>query len=563
MRQVLSWLAVLLLLPSVIAITCGTTITNSTTLTENLLNCPGNGINIGAIDITLDCQGHTIDGTKVEDSAGVYAEGRTGLHVLNCRITDFDDGIMLKNGASGALLEKNTISSSGSGIHQYFTPGSRIENNTIANLTGYGIELAFSSWENDISGNTITNTHSPIYAYGTSGWNNVTYNTATKSTYGFRFYSGSGYNRIEHNTITNSKYNGITLESSPVRTTDNIVRYNTIVQHPVGVKIMASDNNIIEYNNMINTGNGILMYRNDWGGTDGTGNIFAYNTVNGSSIGMQISQGINNIFTNNIIATGTPIRVSRCGNTFTDNIGIGGLPVLYSETPVTITGGSYSQILLCDADGSEISGVTLASGTFGLQGINLEDVTIQNILSQGNSYGILLSNSTRITIIGNTLSSNSYSGLRLNGVTYSHITGNRNIDNKGNAIELASSTSNMIWNNTFSSQYGYYLAYEDELSTGNAWNISNTGNYWSNFLNNPGYPDEYIIPGDGGGIDYRPLNDMDSDGYPAWNDCNDGNSYVHPGARETCNGIDDNCNGLIDEIICTPAGKPKTKITLG
>ena len=40
---------------------------------------------------------------------------------------------------------------------------------------------------------------------------------------------------------------------------------------------------------------------------------------------------------------------------------------------------------------------------------------------------------------------------------------------------------------------------------------------------------------------------MDGDGWEAPSDCDDGDPLVHPGANEQCNGLDDNCNGVVDE----------------
>jgi hypothetical protein len=43
-------------------VSCGQTITHDTTLTVDLINCPGDGLVIGADNLTLNLNRHTIDG---------------------------------------------------------------------------------------------------------------------------------------------------------------------------------------------------------------------------------------------------------------------------------------------------------------------------------------------------------------------------------------------------------------------------------------------------------------------------------------------------------------------
>jgi hypothetical protein len=65
-----------------------------------------------------------------------------------------------------------------------------------------------------------------------------------------------------------------------------------------------------------------------------------------------------------------------------------------------------------------------------------------------------------------------------------------------------------------------------------------------------------------GKIDDGPASDADGDGYTKCGtkdgsggfgniDCDDSNDKVHPGASEVCNGVDDDCNNVVDESSCT------------
>ena len=61
-------------------------------------------------------------------------------------------------------------------------------------------------------------------------------------------------------------------------------------------------------------------------------------------------------------------------------------------------------------------------------------------------------------------------------------------------------------------------------------------------------PDQVDTDGDGTG---DPCQDSDHDGFMYTVDCNDHNPAIHPGALEVCNGVDDDCNGLVDENLGT------------
>jgi hypothetical protein len=116
--------------PSPAAVHCGQELTQSTLVTNDLSECPGDGLVIGADRIIIDLDGHTIDGTGL--GTGVLNDGHESVTVKNGTVRDFDYGVRLLSETRHNVIERLTL-----------------ELNQLA-----GIEL-FDAWDNEVLANTV------------------------------------------------------------------------------------------------------------------------------------------------------------------------------------------------------------------------------------------------------------------------------------------------------------------------------------------------------------------------------------------------------------------------
>ena len=94
---------------------CGETITADTTLDSDLVDCPNNGIVIGADDITLDLNGHTVSGNgervkrcgrRESCDFGLLNDGHDGVTVRNGSVRDFGTGVFVGKARHNRVLAR-------------------------------------------------------------------------------------------------------------------------------------------------------------------------------------------------------------------------------------------------------------------------------------------------------------------------------------------------------------------------------------------------------------------------------------------------------------------------
>jgi large repetitive protein len=95
-------------------VSCGDVITADTTLDGDLVNCPNHGIVIAADEITLDLNGHQIDGDGAPAAGcdpqreycdrGVLNDGHDGVTVRDGSVRDFAAGVVIKRARQNRVL---------------------------------------------------------------------------------------------------------------------------------------------------------------------------------------------------------------------------------------------------------------------------------------------------------------------------------------------------------------------------------------------------------------------------------------------------------------------------
>jgi parallel beta-helix repeat protein len=281
-------LATLTLAPSYVStasaavLSCGDIILVDTVLENDVGPCSttnGNGITVGANNITFDLNGHTISGVNGQprEGAGVYVNGRTGVTVKNGTVRYFDGGVVIEGGSGNTVTGIHAHDNIGSLNVTRFGDGISImcsRNNTItANVavhngtfSGIGIYsrttgseqpclVALTSTGNVISNNTVRD-------------NNLPRTAQVNDDDGIRLEAMSSFNTITGNTVSGSALDGIALLSfTPDNTITNNTVYNngflnTFRRRGDGIRVFGgSDRTVVENNTVFgNAANGIILH---------------------------------------------------------------------------------------------------------------------------------------------------------------------------------------------------------------------------------------------------------------------------------------------------------------
>ena len=254
-------------------VSCGAVITQDTTLDSDLLNCPGDGVVIGAPNVRLDLGGHLIDGPDPpvsccdEGPDGVNNRaGHDGVTIVNGRIQEFNDGVSIGgfrigigySPSSGNVVRDLAITSN-VGIAAAYADNASLEHNSLTTRK-FAIGFVRSSFGTIAENNTDSvpplGHGAAILVFGDGGLEShhdlIIGNVVRRGDIDFGGYS----NTVARNSVLGGLDAGIGAIGS-----GNVVAKNVVKGNTAGI-ISFGDDNLIEKNELTeNGGDGIRVER--------------------------------------------------------------------------------------------------------------------------------------------------------------------------------------------------------------------------------------------------------------------------------------------------------------
>jgi parallel beta-helix repeat protein len=276
---------------------CGQTLTHSVKLANDLTNCPGDGLVIGADGITVDLNRHTIDGvprqgcdlpdvklggvqndagyddvrvtggTVQEFDIGVAAEGSSTTGMSDSRV---DDLILSSNRISGVTIaspaardnqvDHNLVSGHqcGAGVFVAGGRGNRIAHNRVQD-GAQGVVLGNGAEANMVESNSVSDVSDDGIAVFDSGATHIERNVVTDTgDYGIWNGGRSSKAIITDNAVARTRNTGIMVEcdcgDAPDVPTEVRVSGNTVSATGSGIWLIDTDRDVVTRNTVTGAG---------------------------------------------------------------------------------------------------------------------------------------------------------------------------------------------------------------------------------------------------------------------------------------------------------------------
>ena len=235
-------------------VSCGDTIVADTTLDSDLVSCPNNGIVIGADDVTLDLNAHTVVGN--------------GQPVKRCPEDEFCDVGVLNDGHDGVTVKDGSVRDFGTGVFVGKARHHRVLNVSSSRNQFFGFVVAESarSVVRDSSGNRNPGPDGDGIAVFGSRHVRILDNSFRHNELGMHVEASTDI-LIKGNVFSRNFGPGILMEADR-----NRVRRNRFVRNPSAIIVAPGNRNVIARNRITRGGEGVAIEK-------GRGNRVAHNVI--------------------------------------------------------------------------------------------------------------------------------------------------------------------------------------------------------------------------------------------------------------------------------------------